>query len=433
MYGLNGILGNFVTSVASPAVGGIVGDIAGQAVEDELAKQITQTTVGTLSGAALGAGIGALTGGGGSGALSGAITGGVGGGVGGYNAQDISQMFGMGQGTPQGVGAPVPSQPPANEPSITDQLWAQKVQGLPTSGGAGPSSNLEDLSRQAVSPRGIGLDYTGSPAALKYGDVQKPVTVPSTAPAPAPSEYKGYIDFLKKNYEPLAGGFYLGSAYGATKDTQAQGKKYQQDQLLAQLIEDQKARDFANSVYYPGYADGGAVNVGLPATGVTPQVEIHIPAWAQEDMQRSGGLAALQPGIRQGMATGGYVNTQPFDPQEFYPQSRIASAQPYAAAAGTRVLDTIHSGASFAHGGLIDGPGDGMSDSIPANISGREPVKVADGEYVIPRSIAEKYGPDKLQAMMSKVRASAHAKKGKQIVQGAAQRALIQSLSGVKA
>jgi len=35
--------------------------------------------------------------------------------------------------------------------------------------------------------------------------------------------------------------------------------------------------------------------------------------------------------------------------------------------------------------------------------------------------------------MMAKVRAAAHAKKGKQIVQGAAQREFIKSLTGVKA
>lgn len=40
---------------------------------------------------------------------------------------------------------------------------------------------------------------------------------------------------------------------------------------------------------------------------------------------------------------------------------------------------------NYAEGGrIIKGPGDGMSDSIPATISGVEPIRVADGEHIVP-------------------------------------------------
>ena len=85
----------------------------------------------------------------------------------------------------------------------------------------------------------------------------------------------------------------------------------------------------------------------------------------------------------------------------------------------------------FKHGELV-GPGDGMSDSIEANIDGKRKAKVATGEYVVPREAAEKYG-SKLNKMMKAVRAAAHPKKGEQVKQDAAKREFIRQMSGVKA
>lgn len=411
MYGLEGILGNLVTSVATPAVGGIMGDIASSAVEDQLLKEITQTTVGALSGAAVGAGLGALTGGK-SGALSGALTGGVGGGVGGYNAPQISQMFGMNQsvGAPQGAQL----QPQASPMPFTSN--AQMMQD-PTLAAISPKQSAAQLNA---------VRSTMPPAAPQspIQDIQAPTQMPQ-APTAA-SGFKDYTQFLKENYEPLAGGFFLGSAYGANQDTQEQSAQSQQQQALKNMMDAQNARRFSRSAW--GYADGGPVEVGL----ANPQISVHFPAWAQEQIQREGGLAALQPGIKQGMAQGGYINLQPMG-ETMHPQGLIPRAQPYAAATPQRREVVQDYGDTYARGGLIDGPGDGQSDDIPANISGQEEVRVADGEYVIPREIAAKYGPEKLKAMMTKVRAAAHAKKGKQIVQGAAQREFIKTLSGVKA
>jgi hypothetical protein len=397
MYGLEGILGNLVTSVATPAVGGIMGDIASSAVEDQLLKEITQTTVGALSGAAVGAGLGALTGGK-SGALSGALTGGVGGGVGGYNAPQISQMFGMNQS----AGAPQGGQIAAPPPVAMDY----------------------NLSSYAAKP----IPGIGAASIQQVPNIQQPAAQPisPTPPPPQSSGFKDYTQFLKENYEPLAGGFFLGSAYGANQDTQDQGQQRQQQQVLKNMMDAQNARRFSRSAW--GYADGGPVEVGL----ANPQISVHFPAWAQEQIQREGGLAALQPGIKQGMAQGGYINLQPMG-ETMHPQGLIPKAQPYAAATPQRREVVQDYGDTYARGGLIDGPGDGQSDDIPANISGKEEVRVADGEYVIPKEIAAKYGPDKLKRMMTKVRAAAHAKKGKQIVQGAAQREFIKTLSGVKA
>lgn len=39
---------------------------------------------------------------------------------------------------------------------------------------------------------------------------------------------------------------------------------------------------------------------------------------------------------------------------------------------------------SYADGGVVSGPGSGVADLIPGTIDGREDVRIASGEYVIP-------------------------------------------------
>lgn len=65
----------------------------------------------------------------------------------------------------------------------------------------------------------------------------------------------------------------------------------------------------------------------------------------------------------------------------------------------------------MAKGGFLNGPGDGMSDSIPATIEGNQPARLADGEFVIPADVVShlgngstKAGAQRLYAMMDKVR-----------------------------
>jgi len=78
----------------------------------------------------------------------------------------------------------------------------------------------------------------------------------------------------------------------------------------------------------------------------------------------------------------------------------------------------------MARGGYLDGAGDGMSDSIPATIEGKQPARLADGEFVVPADVvshigngSSKAGSKRLYAMLDKVRKArtGHTKQGKQI------------------
>jgi hypothetical protein len=77
-----------------------------------------------------------------------------------------------------------------------------------------------------------------------------------------------------------------------------------------------------------------------------------------------------------------------------------------------------------AKGGYLDGAGDGMSDSIPGTIEGKQPARLADGEFVVPADVvshlgngSSKAGAKNLYAMMNKVRKArtGNPKQGKQI------------------
>jgi hypothetical protein len=74
---------------------------------------------------------------------------------------------------------------------------------------------------------------------------------------------------------------------------------------------------------------------------------------------------------------------------------------------------------------LLKGPGDGMSDDIPASIDNRQPARLADGEFVIPADVVShlgngstEAGAKKLHKMMTDLRKdrTGNPKQGKQIV-----------------
>ena len=85
---------------------------------------------------------------------------------------------------------------------------------------------------------------------------------------------------------------------------------------------------------------------------------------------------------------------------------------------GQQVQQSMAAGGMTSLGGYSDGgrmlkgPGDGVSDSIPAIIGDRQPARLADGEFVIPARIVSELGngstdagAKRLYAMMDKIQA----------------------------
>jgi hypothetical protein len=75
----------------------------------------------------------------------------------------------------------------------------------------------------------------------------------------------------------------------------------------------------------------------------------------------------------------------------------------------------------YSDGGrLLRGPGDGVSDSIPATIGKKRPARLADGEFVVPARIVSELGNGsteagarKLYAMMDRIQAARRSSIGK--------------------
>lgn len=159
-------------------------------------------------------------------------------------------------------------------------------------------------------------------------------------------------------------------------------------------------------------------------------------------------LAQASPGLR--LATGGSVNTNTstistgglqdlYGANDATSGTTALSRDGYGigrlnelAAQGSRAkaADTFYAmGGPIAfakggHQGYLNGDGDGMSDSIPATIEGKQPARLADGEFVIPADVvshigngSSKAGSKRLYAMLDRVRKArvGTTKQGKQI------------------
>jgi hypothetical protein len=96
--------------------------------------------------------------------------------------------------------------------------------------------------------------------------------------------------------------------------------------------------------------------------------------------------------------------------QQFTAQVPPATATTTPMASGG-ISDLRYNLGGYSDGGrLLRGPGDGVSDSIPATIANKQPARLADGEFVVPARIVSELGNGsteagarKLYAMMDRV------------------------------
>jgi hypothetical protein len=106
------------------------------------------------------------------------------------------------------------------------------------------------------------------------------------------------------------------------------------------------------------------------------------------------------------------------------PSQPMAPSYNPSVAMGPTYFAGINAPRGMAKGGYLNGQGDGMSDSIPATIEGKQPARLADGEFVVPADVvshigngSSKAGSQRLYSMLDKVRKArtGHTKQGKQI------------------
>ncbi len=93
--------------------------------------------------------------------------------------------------------------------------------------------------------------------------------------------------------------------------------------------------------------------------------------------------------------------------------NRMTGEQSFAGGGGISDLGGYSDG-----GRMLKGPGDGMSDSIPAQIGGKQPARLADGEFVVPADVVSHLGngstdagAKQLYKMMDRIRTQRTGKK----------------------
>jgi hypothetical protein len=170
------------------------------------------------------------------------------------------------------------------------------------------------------------------------------------------------------------------------------------------------------------FAEGGSSNIYIPG--------YNLPSFSQGSLGGNPLFALLaQLFAKQGLSNA-QANTStsaakaptpttisPMNEPGMYPQASNDYMATKATDKGTFALEA-------AKGGYLNGHGDGMSDSIPATIEGKQPARLADGEFVIPADVvshigngSSKAGSKQLYSMLDRIRKArtGHTKQGKEI------------------
>jgi hypothetical protein len=150
---------------------------------------------------------------------------------------------------------------------------------------------------------------------------------------------------------------------------------------------------------------------------VSAELVTDAPAYERSNpmLMAEGGIAGmLEDAKAQGLTPEAY--------QQIYGRGNAMQAMQKALKEG-KMINMAHGGISslggYSDGGrMLKGPGDGMSDSIPGVIAGKQPARLADGEFVVPADVVSHLGngstdagAKQLYSMMDKVRKARTGKK----------------------
>jgi hypothetical protein len=424
-----GFLENILPVVAAGALTAMTAGAAAPV----LFPTLSATTGGLLAGA----GIGALVGGGmsaiqggdiGKGALMGGLSGAIGGygGTGGFDGlfgstsaaiepatgaavtgSDIVTQTGA--GATQAASAPVTSAAGSTFAPPTADFATQQ---------AAMAAQQAQMAQAGTLQSGLDLGGVGaSPAAMAPGSSVPLATAGSAKMAAAPAG----INLFGYNISPGEAAVGLGGLglVSSLADRGRFGVPEEEDYTspLKRISPNFRGQDPVrpNPYYraqYPVYGASGGV-VALANGGM--------PSGPVERMSMNDMKSGMYP---QGMIDKTYYSVPSQRPASMEvvksdydaPVNPMTGMQPMGMAAG----GISHLGGYSDGGRLLRGPGDGVSDDIPAQIGERQPARLADGEFVVPARIVSEIGNGsteagarKLYAMMDRVQKARRKSMGK--------------------
>ena len=299
------------------------------------------------------------------------------------------------------------------------------IQGYLNSAGRWVSQN------KGLTAAGLGAAYLATrPNAFKAN------YLPTYTPPSAQSYGLGRT--MSSNYQPTfaaaEGGIARLAAGGPTTDFMATGGAYpMSQQVTPQYATPSQMPTSAQSAmasYEPNtnpltgeqtsFANGGITR--LAAGGTPAPIATSASPTINTPIQTVAGLTGLQQAQKQSQAqpvTMDYINSLASQYGVSVPTVGVKSAAKGGSMGGEYNLGSYSDG-----GRLLKGPGDGMSDNIPASIANKQPARLADGEFVVPADVVSHLGNGSTDAgakhlykMMDNVRRARTGRKsqGKQI------------------
>ena len=432
-----GFLEDILPMVAAGAAIYFTGGLAASALTPTLGATTAGILGGAGAGALIGGGMAALQGGDfGKGALMGALGGGLSGGLGGlYTPGGETAALTAGAATPPPVDVNAPVMANAAQTNLPVQTANLSTTPTPINTSTGAPIDVNAGMVQASAPatpsvpsgteRTVWSDIagkevgTGYPSAPNYSQLA-PSGPAAPAPAPSPTAPTPKAPGMSMSQKVLLGGTGL-MALGALDDRNKFGVPAEEDyeSRLKRISPDFRAQQPVqpNPYYraqYPTYAaKGGKMeeDVASYAGDQGSQVkkkkkpEYTSEAKIATSSPYEAGIARFENEMYGAqMPTGIAEGLKP----------RMKLGQLNLAKGGDTSLGDYSDG-----GRLLKGPGDGVSDSIPAVIGKKQPARLADGEFVVPARIVSELGngstdagAKKLYGMMDRIQKKRRAAKG---------------------
>lgn len=389
---------------------------------------------GVVGGAGLGAAESAITGGNvGKGALMGAAGGALTAGVGGALGSMGGAAVEAGTEAAANTGAQAAGEVAMSDmPSSFSNAATTAGPGIDALGPVNAAPNLSTMGGETIAGAAPNAGTTGvldtTPATtqdITGGLVNKqpvlpnspipasgantPVVPPAATTSQGPKFFDDPVGWVKNNQGTAAmGALGLGTAaYGMMHPTNygiPSSSTVNQGPITPYKYDPSKYQPNypVPNVYVPHYAEGGIAQLADGGMAGTPPNMLDGPA----DLDFMGGGAfPMSQQTRSFYASPTQMPTSAQQAMASYePNTNPLTGEPVAHMAQGGI-------AQLAVGGkLLHGPGDGVSDSIHANIGGRQEARLADGEFVIPARIVSELGNGStdagakhLYAMMNRV------------------------------
>lgn len=334
-----------------------------------------------LLGAAMGGGSAALTGGDPlKGALLGGLTGGAGAGIGGALS-----------GATAGTNAALTAAGTEAATQAATQAGAQAATQAGATAAMSPGVVVNPLGAEAANLSMTGTNLFGSAPSAFPGmggqTAAQQFTAAINPAAVAPTGLPGGA------IAPGVGSFTPPAATGGIANLPATGGTFGEG--MARFASDPMASIKANPFTAGAAAIQGAIGSqegpDMPEEYDGPLKRFRFnPETYRPAMFAEGGIANL--------SVGGY--------------DRMVGEQPMYQALAKGGISDLGGYSDYARGGrMLKGPGDGMSDSIPASIAGKRPARLARDEFVVPADVvsglgngSSDAGAKQLYAMMDRVR-----------------------------